>query len=295
MKLQKNILEIIVKKNRVWRFLGLILGCFILAIIYNSFAVPNNLVYGGIGGLAIIVNDLTGISVTLFLNIVSFSLIIISFLTLGAKMTSYSLVGYVMYILMINITEPLTQYINFNFDSFLLSIFITALIYGFGSGLVYRMGFNTGGSDSIAYILQHFLKIPHTKISAIVNGIIIILATYIFGIEKTLYSIVFLKISNFVSEHTILGSSDSKICFIKSKKTSSIEELITNEMGLGYSMLESTNGIGILKKEVIFCVIPSELFYDFKENVLKIDKKAMFISNDCYTVEGGTINYLFPV
>lgn len=295
MKISENFFKHILKKNRIWRMIGLIIGCFILALIYNIFVVPNNLVYGGVGGLAIIVNNLTGISITLFLNIVTFSLIVISFILLGSKTTSYALIGYVTYIIMVNLTHNFSKFINFNFDSFLLSVIVSASIQGLGSGIVYRMGFNTGGADSLVSIIQHYTKLPTTKISAIINSIIVLLATSIFGIEKTLYALVFIKVSNFVGEHTLLGKSDSKICFIKSKKTHLIEDLIIKEIGLGYSIIESTNGIGFLKKKVLFCVIPSELFYDFKEQILKIDPQVIFISNDCYTVEGGTTNHLIPV
>ena len=64
---------------------------------------------------------------------------------------------------------------------------------------------------------------------------------------------------------------------------------------VGYTLIDSTNGIGVLKKVVIMCVIPTDRFYDLKKELLAIDKKTEIISNDCYTVVGGKTNKIFNV
>ena len=46
------------KKSSKKRLLNFILGCFIIALAYNLFIAPNDLVPGGVGGIAIILNNL---------------------------------------------------------------------------------------------------------------------------------------------------------------------------------------------------------------------------------------------
>lgn len=290
-----NVLDQVLKKNRIWRLIAVCIGCFIVALIYNAYVVPNNIVYGGIGGLAILVMDLTGLPTTIFINVVTGGLIILSIFLLGIKKTSYSIVGYLVYAVMINITLPLSKFISFEFDSFLFSIAFYAIITGFGYGLIYRTGFNTGGSDTIVCIMQKYFRFPTAKLSNILNGVIIIIGASTFGIVKSIYAIVFLKLCNAVSDYVILGSSNHKICFIKTKYNREVEELLTEELEIGYTLIDSTNGIGLLKKRIIMCVIPTDRFYDLKKDLLAIDKKARLISNDCYTVEGGITNSLIPI
>ena len=57
------------KHNILVRGVALVLGCFICATVYNCFAIPNSIVYGGLGGLGIVVNKLTGLSPVTFLNV----------------------------------------------------------------------------------------------------------------------------------------------------------------------------------------------------------------------------------
>lgn len=290
-----SILEQITKRNRIPRVIALIIGTFIIALIYNAFIVPNNIVYGGLGGIAIIVNNFTGLNTTIFYNVVTVILTAISVIILGYKKTSYTIVGFLSYTLMVNITAPLVSFFQLEFASNLFSIMFYAVIDGIGMGLLYKAGFDTGGSDTIIAIAQKYFKFPKSQLSNLINGIIVLAGAATFGIVKSIYAIIYLGIINFISDRTILGSSTSKICFIKSSKVSEVEELLTNDLEIGYTLIDSTNGIGILKKVVIMCVIPTDRFYDFKKELMLIDKKIEIISNDCYTVIGGKINKIINV
>ena len=132
-------------------------------------------------------------------------------------------------------------------------------------------------------------------ISNVLNTGIIIVGAATFGITKSIYALIFLFVCNFITDRVILGSSDSKLCLIKTRKQKELEEFITNELEIGYTLIESTNGIGILKKQVVFCIVPSDRFYDLKRELMLIDKKAELISSDCYTVEGGYTNHIIDV
>ena len=54
MELENNIIKIIGKKSLLKRYIIAILGILLFACSYNLFVLPNDLVYGGIGGIAII-------------------------------------------------------------------------------------------------------------------------------------------------------------------------------------------------------------------------------------------------
>ena len=66
------LLEYINEKSYMGRFLQFLVGCFSIALAYNVFIAPNNLVPGGVGGIAVICNKLLGwnnSTVILVLNI----------------------------------------------------------------------------------------------------------------------------------------------------------------------------------------------------------------------------------
>lgn len=285
----------LLKNNRIPRMFTLMLGAFISALVYNSFIVPNNIVSGGGGGLAIIVNKLTGMNTTLFLNIFIIISTIIAIFFLGKKKILYSVTGYIAYYIMLNITAPISKYINLQFDSYLFSICLFGIISGIGSSFIYRAGFNTGGIETYVEILQDKLKIPFNVASNILNGIIIVLGAIFFGPINTIYTLIYLIVSNYACEYIQLGNSSNKLCYIDIKNKRELERYLTNEIGVSFNYIESTNGIGIFKHDIIMCVIPTDMYYNLKRKVKEIDSNATIYSEDCYTVYGGQLNSLLPV
>ena len=69
-------------KNRhlLSRILCLIFGSFIITFVYNKFLVENDIVVGGLSGLAIVIQQAFGISTTLFINVGNVLLVILSFI-----------------------------------------------------------------------------------------------------------------------------------------------------------------------------------------------------------------------
>lgn len=291
----ESIIDRIIKRNRISRFISMLIGTFIVAVMYNSFIVPNSVTYGGVGGIAIIINKFTGLDTTTTINVLTIVLVLISIVLLGLKNTSYAIIGFGSYTIMVNITAPFAHIFQIPFESYLFSIMVHACLAGVGFGLVYKAGFNTGGMDSVIAISQKYFKFPTARLSNIANGIIILVGALTFGVTASIYAIIYLKCMNFFSDRVILGTSTAKLCFIKSRHLADIEHLLTHDLEVGYTLIESTNGIGILKKVVVMCVIPTDRFYDLKRELVKIDKKMEIISNDCYTVINGKTNKIVNV
>ena len=72
-------------KKEIFRLTGLIIGAFILAINYNLFLLPNNLVIGGTSGLSIIFKNV--INPTVFINVATILLLLIGYVFLGKDYT----------------------------------------------------------------------------------------------------------------------------------------------------------------------------------------------------------------
>ncbi len=278
--------------NVIIRGLALVLGCFICAYIYNAFIIPNNIVYGGLGGLAIVVNNFTGLSPITFLNVSVGITLILSIFILGFKHTIHSIIGYGVYILMVNLTQGFAPMLNIQFDSFLFACIFYGLIIGIGSGLIYRSGFDTGGIDTILTILRDKFKVPFATVGNIVNGLIILSGIVTFGYVKAIYAIITLIIINFVSDAVLIGLSSKKLVFINTKRVRELSKYIEEGLDTGYTLIQSTNGIGIFKRTIIMCVIPTYRFYTLKHYVKELDDNATLYSHDCYSVAGGHTNQI---
>jgi uncharacterized membrane-anchored protein YitT (DUF2179 family) len=69
-------------KRNLIRIFNLIFGLFLFACSFTFFLLPNNLVFCGVSGLAIVFKELFGFDTSLFVLIVSIVLLLISFIVL---------------------------------------------------------------------------------------------------------------------------------------------------------------------------------------------------------------------
>lgn len=292
----EKIKESVLKKDFYKRYLIILIGIFLLALDYNLFLLPNNFVIGGTTGLSIVTNKLFGWNPQTFLYVSTAILIILSFTLLGIKKTITSFVGSIMYPLFISFTMPLAKLLMpyFTFDSIILTILVAGSIYGFAYGIIYKVGFDTGGSDILIRIVNKYLHMPEGKSSVVVQGIIILIGGIVFGINQMIYAIIILVLYTGIMDKIIIGISDSKMFFIYTRHSKKVTDFILNDLHTGVTILETEGGYTKEKRDTLMCVVPNKDYYIFKETILEIDPDAFFIIHDCYEVQGGVKDKNLP-
>ena len=280
-------LEYINKKSYLKRFIQFFLGCFIIALAYNIFIASNNLVPGGVGGIAIILNRFFNINNSLSILIMNLILILISYFLLGKEKTRASILGTILLPLLIAITENINYIFKINTSQVLLSAIFGGILYGFGAGLVFKAGFTTGGTDIINQIISKYCKITLGKSMLFSDGLIVLSSGLFFGINSMMYSIIILYIISLISARVVLGISDSKIFYIITDREEEIKNFIIKYLNHGVTVFKAKGGYSKNKENVLMAVLPTKDYYRLKEGIKQIDKEAFFIVTDTYEVFGG--------
>ncbi len=284
-----NLFQYIKKEKLVSRFIIFLIGVFILSLNYNMFILPNNFVLGGASGIAVILKSLFGFDPVVSIYVISFGLIIVSFFLLGKKDTRRGLIGSIIYPTAVSLTQGLAAYLlpYFQFENILMVLLIGALLHGLGTGLVYKVGFNTGGGDIIIKLVNKYLHFTEGNSSLIVNTTILLCGFIVLGPTKILYSIMIILVATELIDRIIIGVSSSKMFFIYSKKYKEIEKYIMNELETGVTLFNTEGGFLNKKREMLMAVVSNRDYYRIKEKVLEIDEEAFFVVSDCYEVAGG--------
>ncbi len=286
-KNKENILHDIYQKGKFKRYLQLIIGVLLSAISFNLFCSPNELVAGGVSGTSIIINYLFNIDQSLFVAVIDVLLLIISYFALGKEKTIHSALGSLLFPLFIKLTQNINDVLNLDTSVLLLSAIFAGVIQGFGSGLVFKAGFSTGGTDIVNQIISKYCKISIGNAMYFSDGLIIILSGLVFGLNKIMYAIVLLYILSYITDRVILGISDSKAFYIITKKEQQIRDYIIDELHHSVTVLSAEGGFKSKKETVLMCVLPTKEYYRLKEGINEIDKNAFFVVTDAYEVVGG--------
>lgn len=275
------------KNNLVTRLIEFLLGCLIISIAYNIFIASNNLVPGGVGGIAVILNNLFNIDNSIAILIMNIILLILSYILLGKEKTRATILGTILFPLLIKLTEHANVWLLVDSSKVLLSAIFGGILYGFGAGLVFKAGFTTGGTDIINQILSKYLKISMGKSMLLSDGLIVLSSGVFFGIDSMLYSILILYLISLISDRVVLGISDNKMFYIITNKDEEIREYILNELKHGVTIFKAQGGYRNKKGNVLMTVLPTKDYYALRRGIKEIDKDSFFIVTDSYEVVGG--------
>ena len=283
----EDIIKRIESKYRIRRYFELIFGVLLIAVAFNLFLLPNNVVFGGVSGLSIIVKEIIPINPSTFIMICSLLLLIVSFLVLGKEKTKGSVVGSILFPIFVDLTANINNYIGLDTSNLLLSVIFGGVIYGFGAGLVFKAGFTTGGTDIINQIISKYAHVSMGNAMLMSDGLIVLSGVFFFGVNKLMYAIIVIYIIGLMTDKVLLGISNSKAFYIITNEDKRIRNYILNELHHGVTIFNVRGGYTLEKDEVILCVVPTREYYRLKEGIHEIDPDAFFVVTDAYEVMGG--------
>ncbi len=282
----EDLLEKIESKKKIYRIILMTISIILSAILYNTFLLPLSLVTGGTPGIATITHYLYDINPALMLFLLSLACTILSFMYLGVRRTTGTIVASITYPLLVQLTSNLNGLINPEEIDILLMVLLAGILSGVANGLMYKSGYSNGGFPIVSQILYEKHNISISKSSLVINVTIVLIGAYFFGITNALYAIIFLYINNLVLNKVLLGISNNKAFYIITEEDEKVKEYIINTLHHNVTTFEVKGGYLDKKRQVILTVIPTREYYKATSSIKKIDKDAFFVATDSYTVEG---------
>lgn len=285
--IDENIIKQIYHKSRVKRYAQFILGLLLVAISFNLFLSPNELVAGGVSGISIIIRHIFGIDPSVFIFISSVALLIISFFLLGKEKTMGSILGSLLFPLFVKLTSNIDVYLDIDNTQLLLAAIFGGVIQGFGAGLIFKAGFTTGGTDIVNQIISKYAKVSIGTSMLMSDGLIVLSGVFVFGVTKLMYALIVLYIITVMTDKVILGISDSKAFYIITDEEEKVKEFILKYLNHGVTIFNAKGGYTKEKQNVLLCVVPTKEYFKLKEGIHQIDHDAFFVVTDAYEVFGG--------
>ena len=279
--------KVINHKIKVKELIEFIIGCFLVALAFNLFMSPNNLVAGGVSGFSLILKHFFGLNPSTIISISNIFLIILSFIILGKEKTKMTILGSILFPIFVSLTEHLSTYISFKESEMILISVFGGALQGLGAGLIFRAGYSTGGTDILNMIVSKIFKISLGNSMFFTDGLIILGGAFVFGFNHLMYSLIILYLISNLTDKVVLGISDSKAFYIITSKEKEVKDFVINELKHGITELSAKGGYNSKNQTVLMSVIPTREYYKLKEGIHNIDKDAFFVAMDSYEVKGG--------
>ena len=282
-----EILERIKNKKIVPRYLKLTFALLITAISYNLLLQPFNLVTGGTNGVAVILNHVFNMNSALVIFSLSMILTSLSFFFLDTDYSISMIYIAIVYPIFVHLTAFVPDLINLNTNDLLIVSIFGGVISGVANGIIYKNGLSSGGFNVIAKILYEYKHISISLTNTIMNSIIVIIGGFFVGFNIVLYAIIYIYITQIITDRIMIGVSKDKTIYIVSEHSDEINDALINEFGHSTTMFNTKGGKENKKAKTIMTVIPTKEYYAFKSKINEIDKKAFMVAVDSYEVKGG--------
>ncbi|MBQ6494692.1 MAG: YitT family protein [Bacilli bacterium] len=262
-------------------------GVLLYSISFSLFFSNNDIVTGGSTGIALIINEIYKIDVSTFVFVFSVIALIIGFFFLGLENTLKTISGVLILPIFLKFTSIFPRYIDLSNLPMFMIILLGGIIMGLGNGIILRSGYSVGGFQTIYQILYKCFYISIGKSTLILNGILVLISSFIFGWDKALYAILGLFIASKVTDKVMLETSISKSFFIITDKYKEINDYIITILGRSATIVNATGGYSNSKKKILLCVMPTRQYFLAKQTIQEIDENAFFLITDTYEIYGG--------
>lgn len=255
----------------------LVLGAFISAISVIVFQAPFSIAPGGVSGLAIILNSVTGLPIGLMIILGNIPIQLIAYRMLGGwSVVASTLLVVVAYSIMIDVLTPYFPPRGISQDMLLNALF-GGIIGGIGGGLIYRAGSTLGGTSTLARILQERFGIPLSSSALYTDTAVIVLAGLIFGWESAMYAMVALFVGGAVSDYVLEGPSVIRTAVIITDHPREVAAAVMTEMGRGVTGWDVRGMFTEQPHTVLYVTIGRAQVNALRRIVFAVDAKAFVV------------------
>lgn len=279
------------------RYSIITLGCLIYSLGISLFIETANLTAGGMTGISLIINKLSGFNTGYLLIILNVPMIIIGFIFLGWKFmvsTGYATVvsGLIMRLWEFLFGEKVLDVLKvFTQTEPIVNAAFGAVLFAIGSGIIFRMGASTAGTDIIVKILRKKFRHIKTSSFSMLTDLIVVgssLFTTDYNWNKLFYSLLVVVIFTYVFKRVLYGGDSAQMIFIitNNEKAATICNRILKEVDSGATFLKGEGAYTGEEKKILFCVVKPYLYPHLRDVVAQEDKNAFMIVTSANEIYG---------
>ena len=268
----------------VFRFFGIIIGAFLYALGAACFFSPNGMVSGGVGGLSLILDRLTGVSAGAWVLLFNVPLLFFAFRVFGRRFFLATLLGVGAVSVFLNLLMPLGALTR---DP-LLAAFSGGALTALGLGTVFRCRATTGGTDILARLVKR--SYPHIKTGVLLlllDGLVIVLNIAVFrALDAGLYSALGVLIEAYLFDAVLYGTDSAKLVFLITEKPRELSRALLDRIGVGVTFVRAEGAYTGEERTLLLCAMHKKALPQARELVRSADPGAFLIVSPATQIFG---------
>lgn len=280
-------------KNALVDFVLVTFACSLGAFATVSIMLPNGLSSGGLTGIIRILHNYLPFDFSIMYYIGALIILAVCTITLGIKEAKKIVLMSIMYPTIMVVFERMNIQLLEEKDMFLAAIYC-GVFAGLCGGIAFSRGYSSGGTDTIAKIIQKKI-LPHVSLSKLlmaIDAIVIITSGFVFGRNIALYALVTTVIVSKTIDLILFGLA-TKIIQVEiiTENPDGISDYIMNEMDRGVSIEKIIGAYSGKEKQKLLVLCSPREGLVIRQHIAKSDPKALVTMVHVDSVWGNGIGF----
>lgn len=274
--------------NYSWQSVKKYLIITLVSILYgvgtSLFLDPNDLVPGGLTGIAMILNRFIPIGTGTFFLVMNIPIIVLAWYKFGGRFIISTLYA----VACVSIATDVFTGMPAVTKEPLLAVFMGDILIAFSIATIFKCGATSGGADIIIKLLR--LKYPHIRtgrLFMIFDFSVVALSGVLFrNIDAALYAFIGIFVMSAVMDLVLYGQDEAKMIFIISEKAEILANKIMTDVDAGVTFLTGRGAYSKKEKEVILCVVRKPVYPKVEEIIKAEDPVSFLIVTHAHEIYG---------
>lgn len=267
-------------------YIWITLGAVIYSLSFDWFYVPNEIGFGGITALGMILNRLIpGLPIGTVVLVLNIPIFLLGWKLLGGHTLVSSLFAMAATSILVDLIAA--AYTFPPMDPMLASVF-GGLTLGVALGMIFSRGATTGGTDLVARLLKiPFAWLPVGKLLLLVDlSMLLAVAAAFRSLESGMYGGIALYISTVIMDNVLYGLDRSKVAYIVTSNPRPMAAEIDKQLERGTTFLHGEGSFTGQDKLVLMCAFKQRQIVPLKALIHELDPDAFLIVCNAHEVLG---------
>lgn len=272
-------------KEHLFPIIMLIIGAASAAFSIECFLIPNTILDGGVTGISMMINYISGIALSILIVVINIPFFIIGFKALGKRFLFRGLFSTGAFAMFLEVFKGVDTVTN----SELLAVVFGGVLLGVGVGLVLRYGGCLDGTEIAAMLLSRKVSVSTGVIIFMINIFIYITAGLLFGWDRALLSLLTYFITFKIIDLVEQGMEQARAAMIITEHAAELADSIYERLGRTCTFINAEGLVSGSGKTVLYCVITRVEINEPKRIINESDVSAFVTISEVSEILGNHI------
>jgi uncharacterized membrane-anchored protein YitT (DUF2179 family) len=277
-------------KNKKWKNFTLdllfdIVGSIFYSIGIYTFARSGSFAPGGVSGLALIINYLSGLPIGITSLLLNIPLILISYKVVGKRFLRKTARTMLISTFFLDVVFPHTP--AYTGSAFMAALY-AGICVGVALGLFYMRGSSSGGTDFLTMTIKYLR--PHLSIGAVTmvtDLVVILLGWPVYkNVDAVLYGLITTFACSIVIDKIMYGASSGALAIIITDHGMEIADRISTITDRGSTAIRAIGTYTQQERDVLLCACSNVQAHTVLNTVHEVDPNAFVMMTETSQVYG---------